>query len=298
MFFKNLSLFRFAPTLAPEKLEDALDGARLRACGPLEQATMGFVSPYGRGHDTLVVDNAPFQLLTLGSEEKLLPSSVINEVLADRIEAQEAAGRSVGRKERLRLKDEVLTELLPRAFSRPGRLSGYIDRKAGWVVIDSASDRAAEDFVSAIREAVGSFPVQPASAGQSPRTLLTHWLNGGELPSDLVLGDECELRDPSDEGAIVRCRRQDLTADEVTHHLRSGKEVFQLALTYDDRISFVLGEDMKVRKLRFLDSVVDSLENADRESAAAELDAVFALMSLELERLLQRLDEIFELALG
>ena len=68
----------------------------------------------------------------------------------------------------------------------------------------------------------------------------------------LVLGDECELRDPAEAGAVVRCRRQDLESDEVREHLKSGKQVFQLGLEYDERVSFVLGEDLTVRKLRFV----------------------------------------------
>ena len=96
-------------------------------------------------------------------------------------------------------------------------------------------------------------------------------------------------------GATVRCRRQDLETDEVREHLKSGKQVFQLGLIYDDRISFTLGEDLAVRKLRFLDQVQDELGETDRDSSLAELDAIFALMTLELERLLAKFEEWFGL---
>ena len=95
--------------------------------------------------------------------------------------------------------------------------------------------------------------------------------------------------------AIVRCRRQDLETDEVREHLKTGKQVFQLGLTFDDRISFVLGEDLVIRKLRFLDQVLDELKETDADSAAAELDSRMALMTLEVERLLAKLDEWFKL---
>jgi recombination associated protein RdgC len=111
----------------------------------------------------------------------------------------------------------------------------------------------------------------------------------------LVLGDECELRDPAETGAVVRCRRQDLETDEVREHLKSGKQVFQLGLVFADRIGFVLGEDLTLRKLRFLDQVQDELGESDHESAVAELDAQFALMTLELEQLLQRIESWFGL---
>ena len=100
---------------------------------------------------------------------------------------------------------------------------------------------------------------------------------------------------PAESGAVVRCRRQDLETDEVREHLKTGKQVFQLGLTFDDRISFVLGEDLVVRKLRFLDQVLDELGETQTDSAAAELDAQMALMTLEVERLLVKLDEWFGL---
>ena len=57
----------------------------------------------------------------------------------------------------------------------------------------------------------------------------------------------------------------------------------------------MLGEDLIVRKLRFLDVVLDQLGEDSAESARAELDATFALMTLELKNLFARLEEWFGL---
>jgi recombination associated protein RdgC len=69
--------------------------------------------------------------------------------------------------------------------------------------------------------------------------------------------------------------------------------VFQLGLVFDERVGFVLGEDLVVHKLRFLDLVLDELDEDAMESAKAEIDARFALMSLELRRLFDKIDEWF-----
>jgi recombination associated protein RdgC len=193
------------------------------------------------------------------------------------------------------LKDEVLTDLLPRAFTRLSKLNAYLAPKAGWLVLDSASRKAAEEAVTQLRQAFGSFPAVPMAAEESPRALMTDWLIRGKLPDGLILGDECELRDPAETGAIVRCRRQDLETDEVREHLKSGKQVFQLGLIFEDRIGFVLGEDLTVRKLRFLDLVQDELGESEHESPVAQLDAEFTLMTLELERVLEKLEHLFGL---
>lgn len=298
MFFRNLTLFRFPESTSKSlnELEKNLDEHRLRPCGPIEMSTRGFISPYGRDSEELVHRIGAYSLVTIGGEDKLLPSSVIGEALAVKIaEISEKEARRIGARERKRLKEEVLTDLLPRAFVRPSRLFAYMAEDSGWLVVDSASRKAAEDGVTQIREALGRFPATPMAPSESPRALMTEWLVSGKLPAGLAWGDECELRDPAEAGAVVRCRRQDLESDEVREHLKSGKQVFQLGLELDERMAFVLGEDLTIRKFRFLDIVLDEIGEDASESARAELDARFALMTLETKRLLEKLDEWFGL---
>ena len=298
MWFRNLTLFRFSSTIAKslKSLESDLDEKRLRPCGPIELATRGFISPYGRDEKSLVHRVGKFVLLTIGGEDKLLPSSVINDELSARLQKiAEKTGERVGARERKRLKEEVLTDLLPRAFIRLSKRNAYLDMENGWLVVDTASRKAAEDTVGQLREALGSFPATPAVPEEAPRVLMTDWLSSGKLPAGLRLGDECELRDPVEAGAVVRCRRQELETDEVREHLKSGKQVFQLAVVFDERLSFTLGEDLVVRKLRFLDQVQDELGDNAKENAIAELDAVLALMTLELQRLFAKMEEWFGL---
>jgi len=299
MWFRNLTLFRFSKSVSKslKSLEENLGEHRLRSCGPIELATQGFVSPYGRDEDALLHELGKFSLLTAAREDKLLPGAVVSEELNARLKKiAEKEGRPVGSKERKRLKDEVLTDLLPRAFTRVSKRNAYLDTENGWFVVDTASRKAAEACTSLIREALGTFPASPLVADESPRVLMTDWLAQGKLPAGLALGDECELRDSADGGAAVRCRRQDLESDEIREHLKSGKQVFQLGLVFDDRLEFSLDEDLVVRKLRFLDQVQDELGETQTDSAIAELDARFALMTLELGRLFEKLQEWFGLA--
>jgi len=298
MWFRNLTLFRFSKSAARKlkSLESGLADHRLRACGPIELSTQGFVSPYGRDEETLVHEVGKFILLTAAREDKLLPNSVVNDELAARLKKlADKGGKAVGSRERKRLKDEVLTDLLPRAFTRLSKRNAYLDTENGWLAVDTGSRKAAEACVSLVRDALGSFPASPLVAEESPRVLMTDWLARGNLPAGLVLGDECELRDSADGGAAVRCRRQDLESDEIREHLKSGKQVFQLGLVFEERIGFSLDEDLVVRKLRFLDLVQNELGDVESDSAMAELDARFALMTLELGRLFERLQEWFGL---
>lgn len=299
MFFRNLTLFRFPASSIenPEDLDTLLAEHTLKPVGPLELASRGFVSPLGQGEDALTHQVADAVLLTLATEQRLLPGSVVNAKLSEKLEhIRESEGRNPGGRERKRIKDEVIAELLPRAFARPSRCSGYLDLGLGWCVIDTSSRKHAETFVTAIREAMGSFPAVPASTETSPRALMTAWIDGEPLPAGFMLGDECELRDPVDSGAVLKCKNQELQAEEIREHLKCGKQGFRVALVFEDRISFVLGEDLVIRKLKFLDAATAPLEDTIRDTQRDEVDAVFALMSGELRVLLQRLDVVLGFA--
>jgi recombination associated protein RdgC len=299
MLFRNLTFFRFAKAAAAS-LEDGLPKRlkkhALKPCGPTEPQSFGWVSPFGRGEQELMHQVGAYLLLSLGAEHKLLPPAVVQEHVAGKVAELEAErGRPVRGRERKRLKDEALTDLLPRAFVKPSRLAAYLDVRRGWIAVDAASRKSAENFVSVLRETLDSFPAVPLDPGESPRAVMTGWLTGSKLPTGFEIGDECELRDPADRGAVVRCQRQALDGDEIREHLKSGKQVARLALNVDQRVSFVLGEDLTLRKIRFLDLAVEELEGTERESAREELDARFALSTLTFEPVLERLEDVFRL---
>ncbi|MFC0676334.1 recombination-associated protein RdgC [Lysobacter korlensis] len=298
MFFRNLTFFRFPTATAFDDLDAGLDAAQLKPVGPLELSSRGFVSPFGRDSELLAARQGESLWLTVGGEDRLLPGAVVNEMLQRKLEEIEAKeGRRPGGRTRKRIKDELITELLPRAFIKPSRTDALIDRSLGVVAVDSSSRKTAENIVSEIRRAIGSFPALPLNAEIAPRSVLTSWVAGESLPEGLSLGEECELRDPIDQGAIVKCQRMELTGNaEIDKHLQSGKQVTRLALNLDDHVSFVLGEDLIVRKFKLLDGAVDQLESNDTDDMHAELDARFALMSGELRRLFTVLEGALKLS--
>jgi len=307
MFFRNLTFFRFPVSMnsAFDALDQHLAECALKPAGPLEMSSRGFVSPFGRAlaqsedpRDTALLHRVGNCIwLTVGGEERLLPSVVVNDAAAKKIaEAEQREGRKLGGRTRKRIKDEIVLDLLPRAFIRPLRTDAYLDLEHGFIAVDTSSRKSAESVVSEVRRALGSFPALPLNAETSPRAVLTGWIAGEALPDNVMLGDECELKDAADRGAIVKCQRQELQGEEIAKHLESGKQVTRLALNFDDQASFVLGEDLIVRKLKFLDGAVDQLENTERESVHAELDARFALMSGELKRLFVMLEKAFKLS--
>ncbi|MCB1626397.1 MAG: recombination-associated protein RdgC [Xanthomonadales bacterium] len=296
MWFKNLSLLRWEGDAVPAagELAEAMASRRRPPCGPLESFSMGFVSPFGPEQEELLHGLAGFELLNLGQEKRILPPAVVAEHVHAQVQAIESeTGRPPGKRRRRELAEQAMSELLPKAFVVRSSTSAYLDRQRRLLVVDSGSDKTAEAVAHELREALGSFPAKPLTTQTDPSALLTAWLAGEEpLPADFELGEECELRDPADTHTVIGARGHDLEAEEIREHLRNGKVVNRLGLVYDQRISVVIDAQLKLRKLKFLDLVLEKLDS-DRQEAAAELDARFALMTHELARLFGRLDELF-----
>ena len=297
MFFRNLTLFRFPASLDLTDLDDHLAECALKPVGGLDLSSRGFVSPFGRDGEALSHRIGDALWLTVGGEDKLLPSAVVNDLLGKKLaEVEEKEGRKLGGRARKRMKEDLIAELLPRAFVRPSRTDAMLDLEHGLCIVDTSSRKNAEAVASEIRRALGSFPALPLNAEVAPRAVLTGWIAGDPLPPGLALGEECELKDAADGGAVVKCQHQELQGEEIGKHLEAGKQVTRLALTLDDHLSFVLGEDLVVRKLKFLDGAVEQLESSEREDVRAELDARFALMAGELKRLFEVLEPALKLS--
>jgi recombination associated protein RdgC len=155
------------------------------------------------------------------------------------------------------------------------------------------SAKKAEDFVASLRKCLGGFPVKPFSTERRPSEVMTEWLRTGEPPSNLTIESECELKSEEKEGSVIRCQRQELISPEMKLHLDAGKQVTKLALSFEDRLGFVLGDDWVIRKLRFLDLIQEEAAQVDEGSDEAQFDADFALMSREINRMIQSLVPLF-----
>lgn len=289
MWFKNLTLLRLGEPFQMEgaELEKRLEEKRFCHCGSLEPQSEGWFPPLGKEDLPLLHQTGGFIMLSLQREEKILPAAVVNELVAERVaEIEEQQLRQVRRKERESIRDEILHEILPRAFSQTRRTYGYIDPRAGWLVVDSASARKAEDFVAALRQTLDGFPVAPIATRERPAAIMTQWLVGGGVPDGVNLENECELKAPEEDGGIVRCRRHELDAPEILNHIHAGKEVQKLAISWNDRLSLMLDESLTVRRLRFLDAIQEAAAEVETSDRAARFDTDFALMSLEIDAFL------------
>jgi recombination associated protein RdgC len=295
MWFKNLTLFRlpYPFELDHDALNEVLQGEAFHPCGKSVPFSYGWARPLGRHGEQLVHTVGNYSMICARKEERILPSAVVKEQLAEKVEAiEQGEARSVGRKERQQIKDELTLTLLPQAFTRSNNIYAYIDRKNRWLVVDSASATKAEDLVSLLRESVDGLKARLPLTEESPRVVMSQWLRGDNIPNGFEPGDEYELQEDDKDGAIVRCRRQDPLSDEIQGHLEAGKRVTKLAMSWQERIEFVVQEDLSIKRLRFTDTIKEELDDY-AEDPAMQFDSDFAFMSLELSKFIEAVIKAF-----
>lgn len=293
MWFRNLQIYRLTETFTPtaDELHEALSDKAFKPCAGLDTHRIGWTTPLGKHGDLLVHATNGCFMLCMRREERILPATVIREAVeekADEIEAKE--GRSVSRKEKNRIKEEVIVDLLPRAFTRSQRSFAYIDPKNNWVIVDCTSASKAEEMLVLLRESLGSLKVKPLAVNNAPTAIMTDWVRN-TAPTDMEVMDECELKEPVENGGVIRIRGVDLGSEEVQQHLSKGMLVSRLAFEWQQRVACILVEDLSVKRLKFLDLVMDEAADSAADDAVMRFDADFALMSLELSRFIPALCE-------
>ncbi|WP_437883167.1 recombination-associated protein RdgC [Pseudomonas sp. LRF_L74] len=295
MWFRNLLVYRLTQDLPfdAEGLEAALATKLARPCASQELTTYGFVAPFGKGADApLVHVSGDFLLISARKEDRILPGSVVRDALKEKVEEIENEQmRKVYKKERDQIKDEIIQAFLPRAFVRRSSTFAAIAPKLGLILVDTASAKKAEDLLSTLREVVGSLPVRPLGVKIAPTATLTDWVKAQQAAPDFFVLDECELRDVNEDGGVVRCKRQDLTSEEIQLHLSTGKLVTQLSLAWQDKLSFILDDKLTIKRLRFEDLLQDQAAEDGGDEALGQLDASFTLMMLTFSDFLPALFE-------
>lgn len=293
MWFRNLQIFRLTTgwDYSTEQLTEALNKGQFIGCGATDRAARGWVPPRGNAGE-MVFSVERQQLICLGIEQKILPTSVVRQYAdAKLLEIEITQGYKPGRKQAREIRDQVELELLPRAFAKRGLTYVWIDPVNRWLLVDASSSARADEVIEQLKVSLNDLPLTLLKTKLAPGTAMTQWLAGGESGGgSFTIDRDCELQASAEERAAVRYVRHNLDSDEVRGHIAQGKMATRLALTWNDRISFVLTEQLHIKRIAFLDILK---EDAERQADNADdlFAANFSLMAGELAQLLAHLVE-------
>jgi recombination associated protein RdgC len=287
MWFKNLQIYRLpaAWKFDQNELNTQLATQAFESCSNSEMQSQGWVAPRANGDLVHVVNRQ--LLLQLTTERKLLPGSVINQVTKARaLEVEEQQGFKPGRKLMKELKEQVTEELMPRAFSIQRSTAVWLDPVNGWLVIDASNPTRADEVLKLLLKCNDKLPLEMLRVNLSPLAAMTDWLAGNEAPAGFTIDQDTELRSKAESKATVRYVRHTLDPKEIASHIASGKQCTKLALTWSDKISFVLTENLTLKRIQALDVLT---EKSDANHEEEKLDGDFALMCGELNQLISDL---------
>ena len=289
MFFKNLQIYRLpaAWAMTAAVLEQALAQQKFTPATSMDLVRQGWASPRGAGQPLVHAVGGQL-LLQLKTEKKLLPSTVINQVAAARaLEMEEAQGFAPGKKAMKELKERVTDELLPRAFAILSTTAVWIDPINGWLVVDAASPAKADEVVKLLLKSVDKLPLESLRVQRSPVGAMTEWLQADESPAGFTVDQDAIMRATGESKAQVAYKRHTLEADDIRRHIAAGKQCTRLAMTWSDKISFVLDESLAIKSVKPLEIIKESAVRNDDE----RFDSDFALMTGELAKMLADLVE-------
>ncbi len=295
MLLKNLVLYRLPANWAADadQLEGKLAEESLQPCGGFQMESRGWTFPREEG--VFLYQQQRQWLLALGVEQKLLPAAVIRQQAQERAQAlAEQQGHPVGRKQMRELRDEVTTELLPRALARRRFTHAWIDTANRWLAVNAVGDAKVEQFMESLRRADDSMQARRLETQRSPASAMAEWLVQGDAPGAFTIDQDLELRSADAAKATVRYARHSLEGKEIRDHIAAAKTVVRLGLTWNDKISFVLTETLQIKRLVLLNVLneeaatgIDHVNEQEREQEQFDID--FALMTGELALMIEDL---------
>ncbi|WP_326535337.1 recombination-associated protein RdgC [Pseudorhodoferax sp.] len=288
--FKNVMVYKLggAWTATPDQIEEALDAQRFQECGATQERSAGWVPPRGDEHGLLVEAVGGQYVLRLMVESKAVPASVVKRKAEERAQQIEATtGRKPGKKEVRDLREEAKQALLPVAFSKRGATWVWIDPQARRLVVDAGSQNRADEVIGLLVKVLDGFAVQELHTATSATAAMSEWLSSQEPPAGFTIDRECELKATDASKAAIRYAHHPLDIEEIRQHIAEGKLPTKLAMTWDERVSFVLTESMQLRKLQFQDGVFEKTSQEKEDS----FDADAAISTGEIGRLLPGLLE-------
>lgn len=292
MWFRNLQLFCLpAAWINLAALEEQLARGVFSSCPSNQPKSRGWTAP--RRDGSLVFSLGNHWLIALTTEERQLSAAVVNQEVKARCSAlEEAQGYAPGRKQLKELRERVAEELLPGAFTRLRTTFAWIDPLNGWFGVNASSLAKAEEVIEHLRHCLNDFPVAMLHTQVSPSSAMADWLASSTAPNGFTVDRDCELKSAGEEKSTVRYSRHPLDGAEIEAeikaHLAAGKLPTKLALTWDDRISFVLGEKLEIKRLAFLDLLKEEAAQGT-DTVDDQFDADFALMTGEFVRFIPAL---------
>ncbi|GHA03030.1 recombination-associated protein RdgC [Ignatzschineria ureiclastica] len=268
--FKNILIYKFDEPIefSALELEEWLSAYPLRECGRDELETYGWLPAFSQGANYVEEINGAY-FIRLGMEIKKLPRRAIQTAVVKRAKEQNL---DLLDKARFKELEEIITnEFIGQVYPEQSSMMAYIDKEKNWLVVDAVSEKRASLVTAVLRKSIGSLPVTSYAPQVEMPTIMTHWVQSGLPSAHFEFLEEIEMKELNkDEGGVARYRGIPMDAKEIALNITEGWGVTKLGLVYQSLVTFSLGEDFILKRLRYLDQFQEQLELSDDQNAVAQ----------------------------
>lgn len=302
MWFKNARIYTVALDDSLKSifnnetlLNDKIQAECFKPTTQQELASCGFSPVLGRNTEAFVFSHEHNHFLRFTEENKLLPASIVNQVLADQIDLKEQeVNRPLKKSEKQALKTAVINQMMAQAFTTRRESFLWINSQFGFVAASVSSAKRAEAAITMLRKALGSFPAKALQPRCVVEDRLTSYIAKKELPELLTLGVDAVFKSNDDMGSTVRVSKDDLTSNEVLNHIKAGKMVTELQLNYNQAAQFVITSDLGLKRITIDDLFLEKNMPQSSDNKLADLQAAIILESSVLTELIAKIFKAFD----
>ncbi len=290
MFYKKVCFYPLGRDLNEAVLTAVAQSKPAADCTALQLESIGYV-PIAKDGPWALTANGCTQIV-MQISTRMLPGYAVRDALEKRLDdIERREQRTVRGKEKLRLKEAVVFELLPRTLQKKQRIRVYVDHVEKMLCIEGSTAQA-EVFITSLMARLMDIGQPPAG--------VTHLLNGsasplgvwadGTLPDGFILGDSIKLKGKG-ESTAVTYKNDDLDAKDVQERI-AQMDVVELALETED-FTFVMDSKGALKQLAFSDLIREERAYCETDSELTRLDADLAIQSAALRRLFISLSREF-----
>ncbi len=282
MWFNNVLIYSYQSKQMFSQIQ-AMEQERLKPCPPHARFTFGWIPPF---EQELIHEVAGCITVCLGKEERILPRSVVQRHLTEKIKALETErGFAVKRSERAHLAEDIEFELLPKAFCLQKKLYALFDTVEQRLILNTSSVNQASQLLALLRKSIPDIQIDPVGSPDNLALRFNDWINHpNDLPPNFSLASDCILSSLDNEKKRFACKGGEL--NEIQSLLAQGFSATELSLIWDERIQFTLTQALSLKRIKCLDYLQDELHQiADMDGEELQRDARITLLAGELRGL-------------
>lgn len=296
-WYSSISAFKFNDkfTLSDAELLEKLEKKRIIPCDKSALKTVGWDDIIMGDNSTLTIKASGAYLLNLKTEEKLIPAAIVkDESMKEILKREKKSGQKLSKADKEDIKDGVIAKMKAQAFVKSSATLGYLDVKNKKLVVNSSSAAKVDTFTAFLRDTLGSLDIEILKPDLEMQDVLTDMLVDNAKYKKFDIGSDCILKDFTDGQATIAAKKEDLFSDEIKEHISTGKQVENIELTWEKRISFKISSDFKIGGIKALDLIAESIKDEAGESTDA-YSKITSSMFIMVEDFNEMLDNLMDL---